>query len=96
MKLTDPAVRKAKPEAKPYKMADGGGMYLEVTPGGSKYWRLKYRFNGKEKKLALGVYPDVPLALARERREAARKLLAQDIDPGENKKAAKADKVKAK
>ena len=90
MKLTDPAVRKAKPEAKPYKMADGGGMYLEVTPGGSKYWRLKYRFNGKEKKLALGVYPDVPLALARERREAARKLLAQDIDPGENKKAAKA------
>ena len=66
MKLSDTAVRKAKPEAKSYKMADGGGMYLEVMPTGSKYWRLKYRFGGKEKRLAFGVYPDVSLAQARE------------------------------
>jgi hypothetical protein len=77
MKLTDAAVRKAKPETKPYKMADGGGMYLEVMPNGSKYWRMKYRHSGKEKRLAFGVYPDVPLTLARERRENARKLLAR-------------------
>jgi integrase len=68
-------------------------MYLEVMPNGSKYWRLKYRLNGKEKRLALGVYPDVPLILARERRETARKQLAQDIDPAEHKKATKAAKV---
>ena len=67
-------------------------MYLEVMPSGSKYWRLKYRFNGKEKKLALGVYPDVSLALARERMHDARKLLATDTDPSENKKAVKAAK----
>jgi integrase len=90
MKLNEMAVRKAKPDTKPYKMADGGGMYLEVMPKGSKYWRLKYRFNGKEKKLALGVYPDVPLALARNRRDEARKLLAQSLDPSETKKASKA------
>ena len=93
MKLSDAAARKAKPEAKPYKMADGGGMYLEVMPNGSKYWRLKYRFAGKEKRLALGVYPDTPLALARERREEARKLLANDADPGDIKKAQKAAKT---
>jgi len=67
VKLSDAAVKKAKPEAKAYKMADGGGMYLEVMPTGSKYWRLKYRFGGKEKRLAFGVYPDVSLAQARER-----------------------------
>ena len=64
-KLTEVAIKKAKPEEKPYKMADGGGMYLEVMPTGSKYWRLKYRFGGKEKRLAFGVYPDVSLAQAR-------------------------------
>ena len=90
MKLSDTAVRKAKSKVKPYKMADGGGMYLEVMPNGSKYWRLKYRYGGKEKKLALGVYPDVPLILARERREEARKLLANDTDPGAVKRAQKA------
>jgi len=89
MKLNDVAVRKAKPDTKSYKMSDGGGMYLEVMPNGSKYWRLKYRFGGKEKRLALGVYPDVPLILARERREKARKLLAQEIDPGEVKQQSK-------
>jgi hypothetical protein len=92
MKLTDTAVRKAKPEAKPYKMADGGGMYLEVMPNGSKYWRLKYRYEGKEKKLAFGVYPDITLADARQRRDDARKLLAHEIDPSAHKKAVKAAK----
>ncbi|MDP1637183.1 MAG: integrase arm-type DNA-binding domain-containing protein [Candidatus Nitrotoga sp.] len=93
MKLSDAAARKAKPEAKAYKMADGGGMYLEVMPSGSKYWRLKYRFGGKEKRLAFGVYPDVSLAQARERRDDARKLLANDIDPGIVKQAQKASKL---
>ena len=63
-------------------MADGGGMFLLVQPNGSKYWRLAYRFEGKQKILALGVYPDVPLILAREWRDDARKLLATDVDPG--------------
>lgn len=92
MKLSDITVRKSKAESKAYKLSDGGGMYLEVMPNGSKYWRLKYRFNGKEKKLALGVYPDVSLALARERMHDARKLLATGTDPSENKKAVKAAK----
>ena len=89
MKLTDTAVRKAKSEAKPYKMADGGGMYLEVMPNNSKYWRLKYRIAGKEKRLALGVYPDVSLADARERREKARKLIANSTDPSTVKQTQK-------
>ncbi|OGS93311.1 MAG: integrase [Gallionellales bacterium GWA2_59_43] len=89
MKLTNTAVLKAKPEAKPYKMADGGGMYLEVMPNGSKYWRLKYRIAGKEKRLALGVYPDTSLANARGRRDDARKLLANGSDPGAVKQAQK-------
>lgn len=89
MPLTDIAVRKATPREKPYRLADGGGMYLEVAPSGGKYWRLKYRFAGKEKRLALGVYPDVSLAAAREKRDDARKKLAADIDPGEAKKADK-------
>lgn len=93
MKLSDTAVRKAKPEAKSYKMADGGGMYLEVMPTGAKYWRLKYRFGGKEKRLAFGVYPDVSLAQARERRDDARKLLANGTDPSAVKQAQKASKV---
>ncbi len=92
MKLTDTAVRKSKPEAKPYKMADGGGMYLEVMPNGSKYWRLKYRYEGKEKRLAFGVYPDITLADARQQRDDARKLLAHEIDPSAQKKAVKAAK----
>lgn len=90
MKLSDIAVRKAKPEAKPYKMADGGGLFLLVQPNGSKYWRLAYRYQAKQKLLALGVYPDVSISLARERRDDARKLLAQGIDPSETKKATKA------
>jgi integrase len=89
MKLNEMSVRKAKPEAKSYKMADGGGMYLEVMPTGSKYWRFKYRFGGKEKRLAFGVYPDVSLSLARSRRDDARKLLANEVDPGVVKQQSK-------
>jgi integrase len=86
MKLTDTAIRNAKPQDKPYKIADGGGMYLQVNPTGSKYWRLKYRFNGKQKVLALGIYPEISLKDARERRELARKQLAKSLDPSEAKK----------
>jgi integrase len=89
MKLTDAAVRKAKPEAKPYRKADGGGMYLEVHPNGNRYWRLAYRFGGKQKTLAFGVYPDVTLADARARRDEARKLLANDADPSAVKQTQK-------
>ncbi len=89
MLLSDIKVRKAKPTAKPYKMADGDGMFLYVHTNGSKYWRFKYRFAGKEKLLALGVYPEVSLADARERRAVARKELAAGNDPNEVKRQAK-------
>lgn len=88
-KLTEVAIKKAKPEAKPYKMSDGGGMYLLVQPTGSKCWRLKYRFGGKEKTLAMGVYPDVKLSQARESRADARKLLANGGDPSAVKKSSR-------
>lgn len=80
MSLTNTAVRNAKPDSKPYKMSDEKGLYLQVTSTG-KYWRMNYRFSGKQKTLAFGVYPDVSLAAARERRDEARKLLANDTDP---------------
>lgn len=88
--LTDMAIRKAKPTSRTQKLFDGGGLYMEISPKDGRWWRLKYRFDGKEKRLALGVYPDVPLALARQRREDARQLLARGVDPGEHKKAAAA------
>ena len=75
---------------KPYRKADEKGLYLDVRPNGSKYFRLKYRFGGKEKLLALGVYPETSLAQARAKRDEARKQLALGIDPGENRKAMKA------
>lgn len=81
MPLTDAAVRKAKSRDKPYKLGDAGGLYLLVTPDGAKYWRLKYRHAGKEKLLAIGVYPTVSLAHARDEREAAKRLLKQGTDP---------------
>ncbi|QBQ56304.1 tyrosine-type recombinase/integrase [Nitrosococcus wardiae] len=90
MPLTDTAIRNAKPSDKPKKLFDGGGLYLEVAPSGGKWWRLKYRFGGKEKRLSLGVYPEVSLKEARERRDEARKLLANEIDPSEHRKAKKA------
>ena len=93
MPLTDTAVRNAKPGDKPAKLFDAGGLYLEVAPGGGKWWRLKYRFDGKEKRLSLGTYPDVKLKDARERRDEMRKLLANGIDPGENRKAVKASRT---
>ncbi|WP_399675948.1 tyrosine-type recombinase/integrase [Serratia sp. szju] len=89
MPLTDIKVKTAKPTDKAYKLTDGGGMYLLVKPNGSKYWRLKYRFVGKEKMLSIGVYPDVSLADARQKRDEARKILAAGGDPGEVKKADK-------
>src|SRR5476651_316168 len=89
MSLTDIAVRNAKPRAKPFKLSDGGGLFLLVQPTGGKWWRYKYRFAGKEKLLALGAYPDVSLADARERHAQARKVLAAGNDPGEAKKEAK-------
>lgn len=76
MKLTDTAIKKAQPREKAYKMTDGEGMFLLVSPNGSKLWRLKYRYNQKEKLLSLGSYPEVTLAKARERRIEARKLLS--------------------
>lgn len=88
--LTDTAIRKAKPNDKTQRLFDGNGMYLELSPSGGKWWRLKYRFGGKEKRLSLGTYPDTSLADAREKRDAARKLLAAGIDPGEQRKAVKA------
>lgn len=91
--LTDTSIRKTKPTDKPLKMSDGGGLYLLVKPDGSRYWRMKYRFEGKEKLLAFGVYPTVTLADARQRREDARKLLANGGDPGAIKKAAKAERI---
>ncbi len=90
MPLTDTAIRSAKSAEKPIRLFDAGGLYLEVSPAGGKLWRLKYRFHGKEKRLALGIYPAVPLAKAREKRDEARKLLADGIDPGAHRKAAKA------
>jgi hypothetical protein len=87
MALTDTAIRNSKPSEKPRKLADEKELFLLVTPNGGKWWRLKYRFEGKEKLLSLGVYPDVGLKDARERRNEARALLARGIDPGEHRKA---------
>lgn len=93
MPLTDVKVKNRKPGEKQIKLFDGGGLYLLVPPGGGKYWRLKYRIDGWEKVLALGTYPEVSLADAREKRDAARKQLKNGIDPGEAKKAARAMRV---
>lgn len=92
MALTDTAIRKAKPreDGKARKLFDGGGLFLLVKPNGARYWRLKYRFHGKEKLLALGVYPDVSLKSARDKRDDARKQIAAGIDPSEARKAEKA------
>jgi len=94
-KLTDPKVRQAKPGDKPYKLFDGGGLFLLVQPGGAKLWRLKYRFGGKEKLLAIGSYgKGVSLKKAREERDRARDQLVERIDPGAVRKAEKHDERK--
>lgn len=89
MALTDTAIRKAKPKPAEWKLADEKGLYLLVTPTGSKLWRLKYRFNGKERKLALGQYPDLGLKEARSKRDEARRLLENGTDPGQARKEAR-------
>ncbi len=93
MPLTDIKIRNVKPNKKPAKLFDGGGLFLLVTPSGGKWWRLKYRFGGREKLLSLGTYPEISLQEAREKRDQARKQLANDIDPGTNRKAVKAAQV---
>lgn len=90
MSLTNTAIRNAKPGAKPAKLFDGRGLFLIVTPAGGKWWRFRYSFDRKEKLLALGTYPDVSLASARQKRDEARALLTNGTDPGEQRKAAKA------
>jgi len=89
MKLTDLAIKKAKPKDKPYKLSDGDGLYLLIHPNGGRYWRFKYRANGKEKLLAFGTYPEVSLSDAREKRLANRKLVAAEKDPAALKKQKK-------
>ena len=89
MPLTDVAVRNAKSGTRTIRLYDSGGLYLEVSPSGGKWWRLKFRVNGKEKRLSLGVYPGVSLKDARDRRDTERKLLAEGIDPSKNRKAKK-------
>mgnify|MGYP001385162852 CR=1 FL=1 len=88
--LSDTAVRRANPKEKPYKLTDEKGLYLLVTPSGGKLWRINYRFEGRQKTLALGSFPDVSLKRAREKRDEARTLLAEGIDPSLHKKATKA------
>jgi len=77
-------INKMKPQTKIVRLSDGRGVYLEISPTGGKWWRFKYRIGGKEKRISLGVYPDVGLADARDKREAARKLVAAGIDPTEH------------
>lgn len=94
MKLSDKACKNAKPIEKPYKLFDGGGLFLEVMPNGSKLWRLKYRFLGKEKRISLGAYPIVSLADARDGRAKAKKLLVQGADPSNAKQIQKREAIR--
>lgn len=94
MALTDTKVRAAKPEAKEYSLVDGDGMFLLVHPNGSKYWRFRFRFGGKQHLMAFGVYPETSLADARQKREEARKLVAAGVDPREHKRAVKEEQAK--
>ena len=93
MPLTDIAIENAKPGEKPNKLTDGGGLYLLINPSGSRYWRMDYRFAGKRKTLAVGVYPAVGLSAARKKRDAAKEQIAAGTDPSLTKKA---DKREAK
>ena len=90
MSLTNLAIKGAKPREKSYKLSDSGGLYIEISPAGGKWWRYKYRFNGKESRLSLGTYPDVGLKEARELHVIERKKLASGIDPSESRKIQKA------
>lgn len=94
MALTDTKVRSAKPEAKEYSLVDGDGMFLLIHPNGSKYWRFRFRFGGKQHLMAFGVYPETSLSDARQKRDEARKLVAAGIDPREHKRALKEEQAK--
>ena len=94
MALTDIKVRSAKPQEKEYTLVDGDGMFLLVHPNGSKYWRFRFRFGGKQHLIAFGVYPETSLADARQKREEARRLVAAGIDPREHKRAVKEEQAK--
>ena len=85
--LSDSALKAAKPKEKPYKLADGEGLYLEIMPTGSKLWRLKYRHLGKENRLAFGSYPEVTLVQARKKRSEARQLISEGKDPSHERKS---------
>jgi len=89
MPLSDVTIRNTKPVTKPIKLYDGRGLYLIVTPTGSKWWRFRFKFDGKEKLLSLGIYPDISLKDARDRRDEARKLIANGVNPSENRKIQK-------
>lgn len=94
MALTDIKVRSAKPQEKEYTLVDGDGMFLLIHPNGSKYWRFRFRFGGKQHLMAFGVYPETSLADARQKREEARKLVAAGIDPRQHKRAVKEEQAK--
>jgi len=89
MGLSDAQIRGLRPKEKQYKVSDGGGLYLHITPSGGKLWRFKYRFGGKEKSLSLGVYPDLKLADARKKHRQAREQLANGVDPATAKRESK-------
>lgn len=95
MALTDPKIKQAQAREKPYRLSDAKGLYVEIQPSGSKYWRLKYRIAGKEKRLALGVYPKVTLKQARKACDLAKDQLEQGIDPSQAKKARKIEQAQA-
>lgn len=90
MSLNDSKIRNLKPSSKPVKLSDSHGLYLLVNPGGSRIWYLKYRFSGKESRVSLGAYPLISLAEARQQRDAIRKLLAQNINPAQQRMDEKA------
>ena len=93
MRLTDTLCKQAKPQIKPKRIYDGAGLYLEIVPNGSKYWRFKYRYDNKEKRLAIGAYPTISLKQARVKREDAKRLLADDIDPSKHKQQKKRERI---
>lgn len=91
--LTDVTIRQAKPDDKTYKIPDERGLYIEISPAGGKWWRFRYRFEGKDKRISLGTYPDVSLKMARDRRDKSRTMVADGIDPSEHRKAKKAARI---